>query len=83
MTGRQGQTWSGQPARSEEDELKRKRRKSWRMGERSGEKDEDGSSNHPQTKESGIFGESNAGEDELSGDEGLGVGPGDEGVDRD
>jgi hypothetical protein len=51
------------------------------MSERSGSSD-DGSSNHPVAKETGARGESNAGEDGLSGDEGLGVGPGDEGLDK-
>lgn len=81
MTGRQGRTLSGQPARSEKEELKLKRRNKGSMDEASGSKD-DSASNHPVAKETGTRGESNAGEDGLSGDEGLGVGPGDEGLDR-
>lgn len=81
MTGRQGRTVSGQPARSEKEELKLKRRGRSAMGEASGSKDDSGS-NHPVAKETGTRGESNVGEDALSGDEGLGVGPGDEGLDR-
>ena len=70
MKGEQGKTLSGKPARSEEEELKLKGRNKWSMGEKSGSED-DGSSNHPGTKEHGTHGESNAGEDALSGDEGV------------
>ena len=70
MTGRQGRTLSGQPARSEEDELKRKQRNKGSMDEKSGSED-DGSSNHPTPKEHGTHGESNVGQDGLSGDEGI------------
>lgn len=69
MTGRQGKTLSGQPARSEEDELALKRRNKWTMGEKSGSTAE-GNENHPSPKEHGTHGESNVGQDELSGDEG-------------
>lgn len=72
MTGRQGRTWSGQPALSEEEELKRKshRKSGLGLGEIFGSKD-DGSSNHPVAKETGHRGASNSEEDSLSGDEGL------------
>lgn len=68
--GEQGHTWSGAPARSEEEELKRKRRNKWTMGEESGQEDHDGSK-HPVTQETGMKGESNAGQDALSGGEGI------------
>lgn len=71
MTGRQGRTISGQPARSEEEELKHKsRRKGLVGGELLGSED-DGSSNHPVAKETGVNQRSNAGQDELSGEEGI------------
>lgn len=72
MKGEQGKTLSGQPARSEAEELKRKGRNKWTMGEKSGSSD-DGSSNHPSAKERGTHGESNVGEDALSGEEGIDV----------
>jgi len=70
MTGRQGRTLSGEPARSEEEELKRKSRNKLLQDEKSGTED-DGSSNHPVTKETGVNQQSNAGQDSLSGDEGV------------
>lgn len=68
--GQQGHTISGAPARSEEEELKRKRRNKGTMGEASGAED-DGSSRHPVAQETGMKGESNVGEDAHSGSEGL------------
>lgn len=74
MTGRQGRTISGQPARSEEEELKNKRRSRGMQNELAGSKD-DGTSNHPETKRTGVNQGSVAGEDRLSGDEGIDVTP--------
>ena len=68
--GEQGHTWSGKPAVSEEEELKRKGRNKWTMGEASGSEDHD-DSKHPVAQETGIKGESNAGQDEVSGSEGV------------
>ena len=72
MTGRQGRTWSGQPARSEEDELKNKksRKAGGRLRALFGSKEE-GDSLHPVAKESGYNGGSNVGVDEQSGSEGV------------
>jgi len=66
-TPRGGHTITGQPAQSEQSELRNKGRDQRNMGERSGRAD-DGTSNHPQTKKTGVRGESNVGEDETSGD---------------
>jgi len=66
MGERSGQTTAGQPARSEKSELKDKGRDQRSLEERLG-KEDDGTSNHPETKQTGIKGASNAGEDQTSG----------------
>ena len=70
MTGRQGKSWSGQPARSEEEELKNKKSRKGGIWELFGSKEE-GDSLHPTAKETGYNGASNVGEDEQSGSEGV------------
>jgi hypothetical protein len=55
------------PVKSEKQELDQKGKLERGNDERLGQKD-DGSSNHPVTKKTGIKSESNAGEDQTSGD---------------
>jgi hypothetical protein len=70
MTERQGKTIEGKPGRSEKSELRDKGRDEKGLKERSGQPD-DGSSNHPVTKKTGVKAESNVGEDLTSGAEGI------------
>jgi len=58
---------AGRATKSEKQELREKGKPERGLGERLGQKD-DGSSNHPVTKHTGIKSESNAGEDLTSGD---------------
>lgn len=60
-------TAAGTPVKSEKEELQQKGKPERGNDERLGQKD-DGSSNHPVTKKTGIKSESNAGEDLTSGD---------------
>lgn len=60
-------TAAGTAVKSEEQELREKGKPERDLDERLGQKD-DGSSNHPVTKQTGIQSESNAGEDLTSGD---------------
>jgi hypothetical protein len=55
------------PAKTEEEELREKGRDERGIDERLGQPD-DGSSNHPETKETGFKSGSNAGQDLTSGD---------------
>jgi hypothetical protein len=57
----------GTKVKSEEQELRQKGKVERNLGERLGSED-DGSSNHPVTKRTGVRSESNAGEDLTSGD---------------
>ena len=67
MAERSGHTINGRPAASAEEEQREKGSDQRRLGERYG-KEDDGTSNHPETKRTGKKGASNAGEDLTSGD---------------
>lgn len=67
MAEQSGRSITGKPVKSAESELRDKGRDERHMDERFG-KEDDGTSNHPETKETGIKGASNAGEDLTSGD---------------
>ena len=67
MADRSSHTSTGQPARSAKSELRDKGRDQRDLDERLGKHD-DGTSNHPESKQTGQKGASNVGEDETSGD---------------
>lgn len=67
MGAHRATTDQGTPVKNEQEELRDKGRHERGLDERSGQSD-DGSSNHPVTKRTGVKGESNAGEDLTSGD---------------
>jgi hypothetical protein len=67
MPERSGHTIAGKPARSAKSELRDKGRDQRDLAERLGQQD-DGTSNHPETKQTGTKGASNVGEDQTSGD---------------
>jgi hypothetical protein len=67
MTEYKGETEQGTPIKTEKQELREKGRQERGNDERLG-KEDDGSSNHPVTKQSGIQSESNSGQDLTSGD---------------
>jgi hypothetical protein len=66
MAERTGHTITGEPAPSERSELRAKGKHQRNLKERTSQRD-DGTSNHPVSKETGYHGESNAGEDLTSG----------------
>lgn len=67
MAEQTGHTINGRPARSAAQERADKGSDQRGLGERYG-KEDDGTSNHPETKRTGRKGASNAGEDLTSGD---------------